>query len=46
MRLATDALQRLFNNGDERVAKLRNLGLRLTNRQSQLKNFLVRHAVG
>ena len=46
MRLATDTLQRLFNNGDERLGKLRNLGLRLANRQPQLKNFLVRHAVG
>ena len=46
MRLATDALQRLFNINDERVAKLRNLGLRLANRQPQLKNYLVRHAVG
>ena len=46
MRLSTDALQRLFNNNDERLAKLRNLGLRLANRQPQLKNYLVRHAVG
>jgi 2-octaprenylphenol hydroxylase len=46
MRLATDALQRLFNNDDARLAKLRNLGLRLVNRQPWLKNFFVRHAVG
>ena len=46
MRIATDTLQRLFNNGDERLGKLRNLGLRLANHQPQLKNFLVRHAVG
>ena len=46
MRLATDTLQKLFNNGDERLGKLRNLGLRLVNRQSQLKNFFIRHAVG
>ena len=46
MRIATDALQRLFNNGDERLGRLRNLGLRLANRQPQLKNFLVRQAVG
>ena len=46
MRIATDALQRLFNNGDESLGRLRNLGLRLANRQPQLKNLLVRHAVG
>jgi ubiquinone biosynthesis UbiH/UbiF/VisC/COQ6 family hydroxylase len=45
MRLTTDTLQRLFNNGDRRLANLRNLGLRLANRQPQLKNLLVRHAV-
>jgi len=46
MRLATDTLQRLFNNDSAGWAKLRNLGLRLVNRQPQLKNLLVRHAVG
>ena len=46
MRLTTDALQRLFNNDDTRLAKLRNLGLRLANRQPGLKNLLVQHAVG
>ena len=46
MRLATDTLQRLFNNNDERLGKLRNMGLRLANRQPLLKNLLVRHAVG
>ena len=46
MRLTTDTLQRLFNNDDARLAKLRNLGLRLANRQPYLKNLLVRHAVG
>jgi 2-polyprenyl-6-methoxyphenol hydroxylase-like FAD-dependent oxidoreductase len=46
MRLATDTLQRLFNNDSEGWGKLRNLGLRLVNRQPQLKNLLVRHAVG
>ena len=45
-RLATDALQRLFNNDNPRLAKLRNFGLRLTNRQPQIKNLLVQHAVG
>jgi 2-octaprenylphenol hydroxylase len=46
MQFTTDALQRLFNNDDARLAKLRNFGLRLVNRQSQLKNLLVRQAVG
>lgn len=46
MRFTTDALQRLFNNDIPWLARMRNLGLRLTNRQPQLKNFLVQHAVG
>jgi 2-polyprenyl-6-methoxyphenol hydroxylase-like FAD-dependent oxidoreductase len=46
MRLATDTLQRLFNNESPGLAKLRNLGLRVVNRQPQLKNLLVRRAVG
>jgi 2-polyprenyl-6-methoxyphenol hydroxylase-like FAD-dependent oxidoreductase len=46
MQFTTDNLQRLFNNDDARLAKLRNFGLRLVNRQSRLKNLLVRHAVG
>ena len=46
MQFTTDNLQRLFNNNDARLAKLRNFGLRVVNRQSRLKNLLVRHAVG
>ena len=46
MQLVTGGLQRLFNNNDAQLAKLRNFGLRLVNRQSGLKNLLVRHAVG
>jgi ubiquinone biosynthesis UbiH/UbiF/VisC/COQ6 family hydroxylase len=46
MQFSTDTLQRLFNKDDARLAKLRNFGLRLVNRQSWLKNLLVRHAVG
>jgi ubiquinone biosynthesis UbiH/UbiF/VisC/COQ6 family hydroxylase len=42
----TDLLQRLFNNEINWLAELRNFGLRLTNRRSQLKNLLVQHAVG
>lgn len=46
MRLATDALQRLFTSEQLWLARLRNFGLRLTNNQPQLKNLLVQHAVG
>jgi 2-octaprenylphenol hydroxylase len=46
MQFATDSLQRLFNNEIHWLASLRNFGLRLTNRQAQLKNLLVQHAVG
>jgi ubiquinone biosynthesis UbiH/UbiF/VisC/COQ6 family hydroxylase len=46
MRLTTDGLQRLFNNDNSRLATLRNLGLRLVDRQPYLKNLLVRQAVG
>jgi ubiquinone biosynthesis UbiH/UbiF/VisC/COQ6 family hydroxylase len=46
MQLTTDALQRLFNNDNPRLGTLRNLGLRIVNRQAMLKNLLVRQAVG
>ena len=46
MGLATDTLQRLFNSENQWLAGLRNFGLRLTNRQPQLKNLLVQQAVG
>jgi ubiquinone biosynthesis UbiH/UbiF/VisC/COQ6 family hydroxylase len=46
MQSVTDALKRLFNNDSPRLAKLRNFGLRLTDRQPRLKNLLVQHAVG
>jgi hypothetical protein len=36
----------LFNNEMTWLASLRNRGLRLMNRQAQLKNLLVQHAVG
>ncbi len=45
VQLATHALQKLFNNDAVLLAKARNLGLKLANRQPQLKNFLVHHAV-
>jgi ubiquinone biosynthesis UbiH/UbiF/VisC/COQ6 family hydroxylase len=46
MQLTTDALQRLFNYDNAPMASLRNLGLRFVNRQSALKNLLIRRAVG
>ena len=46
MQFATDSLQKLFNNDITWLASLRNCGLRLMNRQPQLKNLLVQHAVG
>jgi len=46
MQFATDSLQRLFNNEITWLETLRNCGLRLANRQPQLKNLLVQHAVG
>ncbi len=42
----TDALHKLFGNEGKWLAPVRNLGLRLTNRQPHLKNLLVQHAVG
>lgn len=46
MQFTTDALKRLFNNDDPRLAALRNFGLKAVNRQPALKNLLVRQAVG
>lgn len=43
--LATDGLQKLFNNDIVLIASARNLGLKLVNWQPLLKNFLVRQAV-
>ena len=45
LQFTTDALQKLFNNDAVLLATARNLGLRLVNRQQQLKNLLVRQAV-
>ena len=42
--LATDGLQKLFNNDIVLLAGARNLGLKLVNWQPLLKNFLVRQA--
>jgi ubiquinone biosynthesis UbiH/UbiF/VisC/COQ6 family hydroxylase len=46
VQFTTDTLQKLFNNNSTVLAGMRNFGLRLTDRQSALKNLLVRHAVG
>jgi ubiquinone biosynthesis UbiH/UbiF/VisC/COQ6 family hydroxylase len=45
MQVATDGLQKLFNNDAVFLAGARNLGLRLVDRQPWLKSFLVHHAV-
>jgi len=45
MQLATDGLQKLFNNDVVWLAGARNLGLALVNGLPLLKNFLVRRAV-
>lgn len=45
MQLMTHGLQKLFGYDAVWVGKARNLGLKLTNWQPQLKSFLVHHAV-
>ena len=45
LQFTTDALQKLFNNDMVWLVGVRNLGLKLVNRQPQLKNMLVRQAV-
>ena len=45
MQLATDGLQKLFNNDAVWLAGARNLGLAAVNRLYPLKNFLVQRAV-
>jgi len=45
LQFTTDALQKLFNNDAVWLSRTRNLGLKLINRQPQLKNLLVRQAV-
>jgi len=45
VQLTTDGLQKLFGSEAVMVAKARNLGLGLVERQPWLKNFLVHHAV-
>ena len=46
MQLTTDGLHHLFQSSAPGVAWLRNAGLRLTQRLSPIKRFLVKHAAG
>ncbi|MCC8997395.1 MAG: UbiH/UbiF family hydroxylase [Nitrosomonas sp.] len=45
LELVTDGLQRLFGNANPTVARLRNLGLEITNRLPFIKNHLMQHAL-
>lgn len=45
LELVTDGLQKLFNNSNPTLARLRNLGLELTNRLPLIKNRLMQHAL-
>ncbi len=45
LQYTTDALQKLFNNNTVWLSRVRNLGLRLVNRQPQLRHLLVQQAV-
>ncbi|HSB49495.1 MAG TPA: UbiH/UbiF family hydroxylase [Burkholderiales bacterium] len=45
MQVATDGLQKLFNNEGVLLGRVRNLGLTLVDRQPWLKSFLVHRAV-
>lgn len=45
LELVTDGLQKLFNNSNPTLARLRNLGLEITNHLPLLKNRLIQHAL-
>lgn len=45
MQVATDGLQKLFSSDAVFLARARNIGLKLVDRQPWLKSFLVHHAV-
>ncbi len=45
LEMVTDGLQRLFNNSNPTLARLRNLGLEITNRLPLIKNQLMQHAL-
>ncbi|PSJ17588.1 UbiH/UbiF family hydroxylase [Nitrosomonas supralitoralis] len=45
LELVTDGLQKLFNNPNPTLARIRNLGLEITNHLPLIKNQLMRHAL-
>lgn len=45
LELITDGLQKLFCNSNPTIARLRNLGLEMTNRLPFIKNHLIQHAL-
>lgn len=45
LELVTDGLQKLFNNANPTLARLRNLGLEITDRLPLIKNRLIQHAL-
>ncbi|MEK6685593.1 MAG: ubiquinone biosynthesis protein UbiH, partial [Pseudomonadota bacterium] len=45
MELVTDGLQKLFNNTNPTLARLRNLGLEITNHLPLIKNRLIQYAL-
>jgi ubiquinone biosynthesis UbiH/UbiF/VisC/COQ6 family hydroxylase len=45
MELATDGLQKLFNNNNPTLARIRNLGLEITDHLPLLKNRLIQHSL-
>jgi len=45
MELTTDSLQKLFNNENPTLARLRNLGLGITNQLPLIKKHLMQHAL-
>lgn len=45
LEVVTDGLQKLFNNPNPTLARIRNLGLEITNHFPFIKNQLMRHAL-
>lgn len=46
LEMVTDGLQKLFNNANPTLARLRNLGLEITDHLPLIKNQLMQHALG
>jgi len=46
LEVVTDGLQKLFNNNNPTLARMRNLGLEITNQLPLIKNQLMQHALG